>query len=1091
MLGMLKLIIPFELKYRFKNPLTLLIFAAMIFQGIWCTSGIYDYYINDATYRNAAGIFYSALAGGGMLFVVIVAMITATTLYRDIESKSADYIYSYPMQEKPFFIAHFLAAWLINIIIMLGYAFGLVLVKYSGIASADQMGPIPWLQIIHGYLLFTIPNLLTYNAICFFCLVVARRMTAVYAGIALVTVLFVTGEGLSANTPYLDLVCIFDPFAYVYSKTQVDLMSVVDKNSAFMPLNSVFWINRSLWLCVDLVLAWVAYKRFSFKYFLQIPGMKKVRKESELPVDLASHAFQTSIPQVSLRFGLLASFKKILRMSWMEFRNVTRPPVFKVVMALLIIMVLANDFIWNSTYYVGYQYPITSGMTNTRLSGGFMYIIVLMILSGELFFKERKTNFWQITGATSASIWELNLPKLFAMFAVAFVFAFTIFAGGVFAQLIQGFHQIDWFLYLDDVFGYKWGWVNYMFFIVMVFCLAGITGNRFVTHCVGVGYFVFLLISLDMGILEEIRYAYGIIPGVEDFSEINRYGILSVSSFWFCMLWVCMSIVLVIVGLHFWRRGTDQSILSRLKWRSGEIPMLGRIGLIVALGAFIFVQNVIQKNVYEPRNYIPTDQSDYEAACYENTYKSLLSDYDIKTSVSSLNVDLFPYGRCARMDMKLAFRNEGEKPIDKLYLNADSFTQINSIVIPENRVKLLERNVPLGMYVYRLNKALLPGESVPVEIQAQRQHTGFTQSGDDTEPELAFDGLFFTDIVPVVGYDEDKELDENRIRREQGLPVIDSRMASVDESKPYENFLTNLTPDSTVVTLTVSTDSSQIPIAPGVLDEMVTDEGRTTATYKLNCSNALQLYVGSGAYAERKIMLEGVTVCYYYHPKHDYNLEYFDECIAYTLKFMRKNLGEYPYESVRIAEIPYYQDAAYVSNRFIALSEKEGWYGDIGVDEIKAFIQFSLSRDLIRQYLDTYGRIADVQGADMLWTALPSALAFQVVQESQGDASVNELLSKNLRKYGKDRNNEANQEHPLLYADNAEYLEPVKGSLAMYTLSKSIGFNAINQQIKAWLEIHRNTQMTFADFYGYIKETNELNPHTIRLFETVDETFNL
>ena len=74
---------------------------------------------------NAAGVFYQNLAGGGILMMIIVAIITGPMLYKDIQYKSANWLYTLPVDDKRFFLGRFFSAFLINVAIASFYMLGL------------------------------------------------------------------------------------------------------------------------------------------------------------------------------------------------------------------------------------------------------------------------------------------------------------------------------------------------------------------------------------------------------------------------------------------------------------------------------------------------------------------------------------------------------------------------------------------------------------------------------------------------------------------------------------------------------------------------------------------------------------------------------------------------------------------------------------------------------------------------------------------------------------------------------------------------------------------------------------------------------
>ena len=1086
MISMIQKVLPFELKYRFGKPIAYLMLLMLAFQGLWFSLGIHDWYANQSTLINAAGIAYLALSAGGMLLIIIVALITASTLYRDIEQRSASFIYAYPIEEKPFFVAHFLSAWLINIIMILGYVVGLVVLKYLGLVSEEYIGPVAWGAIAHAVLFFAIPNMLTYTALAFFALVMTKRIIAVYATIITVVMIFVVGQTISEESPRIELLSIIDPFGYIYARNELDLMSVAEKNSALMPLNWVYWVNRTLWISISVVLASFAYSRFRFKDFIKPPGINNKVQNIKHELSIVSLENPVNIPKISFSYGIWESLIKGFRLAWIEFKNITRPASFKLILGIIVVLILAQNLVWNSTYYLGYQYPITSGMTSARLINGFLLIIILMILAGESFFKDRVANLWQISGATPSTVWELQLPKLFAMFSVAFLFASTIFVGGLFSQLIQGFTDIDWSLYIEHTFGYMWGWLNYVFYICFVFVVASLTGQRFLTHCLTIGYYFFIIISYDLGLVENIQFIYSGVPGYDEYSEINGYGVFALSGFWFFLLWSSLAVFFVFLGLHFWRRGVAQSFIGRLLGRGGEISLWAKLAALIPLACFIGVQGVISREVYDKRNHIPVAQRDAEAAAYEKTYSNLLSRYDVRTGISALKVDLFPSERKAVTTASLELKNSGEKPVKKLYFNLDNFSEIISLTLANRSVKIAERDPILGMTAYTVEPAIQPGMKAKTEMLIQRQYTGFSQSGDVPQGDLAYNGAMYDEIIPVIGYDDEKALDGERIRQAHNLPAITTEAHDLLTNHATRDYLTDFTLVGDKLDLIVTTESDQTPIGSGELIEYSSQESRSKGVFRLTDEGSLQLFVGSGRYAERKVEIEGVSVTYQYHPSHAYNLEAFDTCLSRTFQFIRQHLGEYPYETLRIVEIPFYQEPSYTSAHVIALSEKEGWYADYNVGEARSFVQFTLARELIRQWIDQQGTIKDQKGAGMLWRALPSALAMQIVKETSDQDSLESLIEKIRTKYNKERYNDEKTEVSLLQTNDIAYLEETKGTLALYRLSQSIGFQAMNQSLREWFENLQGRPLVFAELYADLKTKNRLKKPVQRLFEAVD-----
>ena len=168
---MITKIIAHEVKQRFFHWTTILFFGLLIYQGFWFTKGNFDYYVNEGLLMNATSVFYKNLAGLGLFMFVIVAIVTGTSLYKDIQYKTAEWVYTLPVNEKKFYLGRFFSAYCYNVIIALGYVIGMLLVPYSGIGPDHRFGPAPLGQLLHGFVYFTIPNLFLLTSVFFFAMV--------------------------------------------------------------------------------------------------------------------------------------------------------------------------------------------------------------------------------------------------------------------------------------------------------------------------------------------------------------------------------------------------------------------------------------------------------------------------------------------------------------------------------------------------------------------------------------------------------------------------------------------------------------------------------------------------------------------------------------------------------------------------------------------------------------------------------------------------------------------------------------------------------------------------------------------------------
>ena len=226
---MYRKIVGFELKYRYSKWMTYIFMAMMIFQAAWYAKGSFEYYVNDLTNFNAAGIIYQSLSGGGMLMIIAIAVITGTALFKDIEFKTAETLYSYPVNDKTWFLGKFTAAYLVNLSICLSYTLGFSVLQYTGIAEPDRFGPVPWGQLLHAFLIFSVPNMFIVTSIALSLVVFFRTMAASYMGIFMTTMLFLVAESTRENPAFIMANYMIDPFCFTHTRDTIEALPVALK----------------------------------------------------------------------------------------------------------------------------------------------------------------------------------------------------------------------------------------------------------------------------------------------------------------------------------------------------------------------------------------------------------------------------------------------------------------------------------------------------------------------------------------------------------------------------------------------------------------------------------------------------------------------------------------------------------------------------------------------------------------------------------------------------------------------------------------------------------------------------------------------
>jgi hypothetical protein len=1073
----------YEIRQRLFHWSTLLYYLMLVFQGIWYTKGNFDYYINEDLFINSPSVFYKNLASGGMLMIIIVAIITGTALYKDIQHKTEHWLYTLPINEKHFYLGRFLAAFLFNILLATGYIVGMVLVPYSGIGEAHQFGPLPLGQLIHGFIFLTVPNLFLLTSLFFFSLVFSKKMAVAYLSILATVIAFLLMQTTSEASGITNFLALGDPFGFVATEEVNLSFTSLERNTAYIPLDGNFRANRLIWFSIAAVLLILSVLKFTFKDFGATN--KSIKKTDSKPQNKIG-SVHNKLTQQALSFTGFDYLKKLWSLAVLEFKNVVRPASFKVIIGVVLMMEILQNLIWNASFYIGATAPLTSTMTYFRLSFGVFIMILIMVWSGELFFKDKTVKIDSITDTLPVPVWVTQLSRFFAMSAVAFVLAFSFMVIGILIQVVKGgagFIELD--LYIYDTLGYNWGWLTYVLWIALVFFISGITGNRFLTHVLSVGLFFAMIMAFELGLAEQTRFAFAAVPGLEDYSEVSGYGIWKTSARWYFLMWTLLSTAFILLGILFWNRGLSKKWYKKFSIHNKQLSWLGKSITALAFAGFFFLQSFISNETIGKDNFTLRAIEEKNKADYEKKYSYLKKTPQPKIINLDANFELFPLQRKAIFSSEISTINTTSATIDTVYLNRKNAVKIHNIKLNGSIIYEVFEDTIHDVLGYKIPKGLRAGDTLTISIKAEKQYIGLSQGGGEPQTDLTYNSSFGSifDFIPSIGYDDDKELVENRKREEQGLPRINSRMPIInDEVACMQNYFD---PNALAVsgTITISTKTGQIPLAPGSLISEKKENGRITRRYSIAPSSSFNWHIASAQYSVSNSVVDGTDVTILSNPKHQFNIDLYLKAITDGIQYVNNNLGSYPYKEVRLSEINYYSNRFYAYPNSISISEKEGWYADTSAIKDKAYVYHSTVSQIIKHWMQEQGTFANAQGAEMLINALPETLALQVVESNLGKEAHAMILKKKADFYAKEKNKEPNQEPALLYADGIEYIETAKGIIGLHKLKEKLGIIKFIEITKKWLDTSKNQPFIFENYYmTTLKSISEPNKHKIKRF---------
>lgn len=1076
----------FEIRQHFKKSFTWIFLALMVAQGVYYMQHSAEFYSADKTFSNAPAIVYTVLAGMGYLGFVVAAIFGGMVLGKDIDHKTASLLYTTRAKEKQFFLARYLGSFVVLSLLYGGYLVGILLFSYL---PFPNLGPVSWLTVLRGTILIFIPNVFIIYTLCFSVSTLFRNTRLAYAVALTCMLLMIFGETTFESNPYMTL---FDPTAFSVLHNMLDHLSPAQKNAFRPPFSGDLLYNRIIWLSGSIILFALALKNFSFKSFAVRTEKASRKIESQTASPLHIPVLEKLVP-VRQYFSIGSDLSKVLSLSWLEYKSVTRPVGFKIFLFLLLVIYVGYVSVWQQEFYsAAPTLPVTVEITSVTLPLAFYVQLFLIINTTELLFRASSSSFWQISDALPVPSWVSILSKITAMVLVAMTILLSFVIFGVLVQTAKGYYHFEWQIYFNDLF-IRW-LPKYLLYILLTVFVAGLTANRYATHWITILFLIFSVILHETDVIEQNRLNFSFSPGTKMDTDMNGNGIFTLAHFWYMTYWTALSAALVMLSLWLWQRGTPVSFSKRLVKIKKQIEPVSFTIFCLGLTVFICCGSFIFRTVNKENNFQTKEQQRAESAVYERSYSPYR--YRPQPSIEDLvvDLDLYPSQREAEYHAKLVMENKSAENIDTLHVEWMDFSQIRTIRANDRVLHPVSQDTTLRHNMYRLMKALAPGEKILIEIFGQLKYNGFTNA--DPQKDLTFNGsILAAGIIPYFGYDSRRELLENQYRPAYDLPKLQNRLPDTTDTFARQQLFASTQAGRLHFTLNISTEGTQKLVAPGQLAKEWNQNGRHYKRFTSEQPATFDFAVLSADYSVQKssVMSGGkkVDIELYYHPAHAYNTSHILTAAQKALTVLGQKLGPYPYQTLRIAERPRYDEELLTFDNMMVLPENHGWIADVRKNEDLDYLNFATTLLIARQFMQQ-ANISRTQGYPVVTRSIPYYLALCQLEKQNGQKAVENHLQKAHDHYLKGRAQETNREPSLIKTDeDATYVFNEKGGSLLFRLGKQIGTENLDRIIAGYLQESKaesKPSTVFAFYKQLLDSTPEKYLSQVRKeFETIEE----
>lgn len=1086
-------IIKFELTYRLRRPAT---YAYFIILFIMCflfastdsvsIGGATGNVMKNAPYPVNQSVMIMMIFG-----TMIVSAVMGVPVFRDFEYNFHEIMFATPVKKFQYLLGRFIGSYLICILIFSGIILGLMVgasvIEYMPWTVTVKKGPFMLMTYVQPFINYILPNSLILGILFFSLGSLFRSQLAIYVQGVIVFVLYLIIINLRTDVENDPTFALLDPFGFSASFYQTRYWTTAEKNTLLVQLNDLLLYNRLLWIGISIVIGTVCYRFFKFsKSGLSFGKKKKLNDVEEEKIQ------SLTLPKVVMDYSRKARVKQWLHLVRFDFVSVIRAVPFIAIAFCGVFMLLSLSSIIGKMYGTA-TIPVTYNILEL-LTGNFglFIIIIITFYTGELVWKDITYRFSNITDALPLSRTITMTAKFVAMIAIIAFLLLMLMVTGVFLQAINGFYDFQIGVYLRQLFLNQFPY--FVLITLFAFFVHNLVNNKFIGHTIVIIYYIGSAVLLSLDVRHNMWY-YGNSPSLI-YSDMNGFGPFLYPIYMFYLYWLGMGVFLFVVGMLLMKHGSELDLKSRFKrmkgeWKSGH----GKLIIPLSLLVFLLCGGFVYYNTNIVNTYKTVKQSKQELVDYEKNYRKYLDVPQPRITAVKVNVDIYPDKIAADFKGEYTIVNKTTVAIDSIHvLLQDGTVEIKNLSfgIPSKLVDDLSKQYR----IYRLEKALQPGDSTTLNFDLHYAQKGFTNDGSRTD--IAANGTFLNNsMLPSIGYNEGGEMSDDDDRKELGLPEKKYRMRNINDTISYRNTYLAQDADWVRYECIISTGEDQIAISPGYLQREWVEKDRRFFQYKMDAPIvnffsylSARYEVFRDKWINPRDASQIVNIEIYYHPSHTFNVKTMVRGIKNTLDYASANFSNYQFNQVRILEFPRYANFAQSFPNTIPFSEGIGFILDMDKETDIDMAYYVTSHEVAHQWWGHQVCGANCQGSTVMVESMAQYTALMVMEHEYGKNNMEKFLKYELDRYLGGRSSERKKEQPLMYNENQGYIHYNKGSCVMYAMKDYLGEDKMNAALKAFVEKYHfqyPPYVTSREFVNYLREAtpDSLKSIITDMFETI------
>jgi ABC-2 type transport system permease protein len=1077
-------IVRFELVYQTRRIQTWLYFAVLLVVAHLLTRSGIDSARDSSTPILANSPYGVAVTTVlcNVLWMLIATAVAGSAAARDVQTRMHPLVYTTPVSKADYLGGRFLAALVLDALILLMVPAGILLALLVPGAAPEILGPFRSAAYLSAYLVLALPTAFAVTAIQFSLVALNRRAAVSYVGSLLLLVTVFISGAVSNLLQMRTLGELLDPVGLYVLKSA---WTPIEKNTLLVGMQGSMLANRILWIGIALGVLVFTYLRFRLGD--PAAGTRSRRANEDVHGSRSGWRVSTatmggispSVVRVQRTFSFATHRRQVFAIASMSFGAIAKSAtglVLWAAVAMLIVLVMPALMELRGVPLVARTADViallTAPVADNPRAPWVLVPLLIVFYAEELVWRERDARLSEITDATPVPEWVSCVGKFLGLSLVLVTWMALLATAGVLGQARMGHVDFELGLYLRILFGIQL--VDYFLFAVLVFAVHSVVNQKHVGYLVALGAYGFIAFASRLGI-EHKLLVYASDPGWT-YTDMRGFGMSLWPWLWFKLYWTAFALLFVVATTLLWVRGSERSVRARIHSarRRFTRPAAGvaatAVALILSVGGFIFYNtNVLHA-------YVTTADRMNRGADYERRYGRYFGIPQPRLTATTLRVEIYPERRQAEVRGTYRLVNDSGVAIESIHLATAPQVGTRAVSFDRRIARVLE-DEDLDYRIYTLEQPLRPAETLQLTFGVDYEAHGFTNGGVDAS--VVANGTAFTNLnwLPAIGYQPNRELNAAGVRRQYGLAPR-RPFPSLDDAKARRMRVGG---DPVTFEAIVGTSTDQVAVAPGTLRRTWTEGGRRYFHYVTDVPINNQYGVFSAGYAVHEEQWtpsagvgQAVAIQIFHHPGHTGPLRRMVASVRASLDHYTRQFSPYPYPYLRLIESP--ARGMGVQTEAATIEYGEGFSllkrGDSPQDLDLVFAV--VAHGVARGWWGMQVVPADVEGSGLLNTTLETYSAMRVVEETLGPEQLRQYLQFMRREYDY-TGSRARAAPPLLRATDS-FAYSRKGPFALYAIREYIGKDRVDEALRRLFEKHRSGTPPLPTSMDLYRELQAITP---------------